>query len=148
MVVRRNANLRCWCLNFGGRVRLPSARNFQLCLSSPPPPQHPPHHLHHHHQGGGVHHVPAPAGAQAGAGAAPPGGGNLDPLLLLGPEHEHFSRVILQFGKVRAGEGALRRALQGRGGDPAGGLTIPFVRRVCERRWATTPFAWTGTCPC
>ncbi|CAL8465340.1 g4875 [Coccomyxa elongata] len=31
-----NDNLRCWCLNFRGRVKLASVKNFQLILSSDP----------------------------------------------------------------------------------------------------------------
>ncbi len=34
--------MRCWCLNFGGRVRLPSARNFQLCMPEGPGSDHDP----------------------------------------------------------------------------------------------------------
>ena len=116
-----NAALRCWCLNFRGRVKLASVKNFQLVaspppgeISAPPPPPPPPRRLRHRaarreEDGGGEEGdaaPPAAGGAWARAAAAlrrapppppppsPPRRRRRDP-----PR-----RVLVQFGKVDADE--------------------------------------------
>ena len=99
-----NAALRCWCLNFRGRVKLASVKNFQL-VAAPPPPPPPLPAPGPARQPSFVARLLARAGRRGEAGEAEPELAHVPPPAARRRRRgAPARRVVVQFGKVDADE--------------------------------------------